>query len=119
MVRMEVASSWQDHLPTVSTAITVFPTTVYPVCGDLIVVLDRNRNFRTFPTHQISFLVAERSMPALLLRILLQCAGDIEMCPGPEFTPTPKSLERGSSQYAAPEPISVYVAHDYQRSKVK
>ena len=28
-------------------------------------------------------------MPALLLRFLLQCAGDIEMIPGPDPTPTP------------------------------
>ena len=40
-------------------------------------------NFRTFSTRHIAFLVAERPMPALLLRHLLQCAGDIEMNPGP------------------------------------
>ena len=28
-------------------------------------------------------------MPALLLRLLLQCAGDIKMNPGPVSTPTP------------------------------
>ena len=28
-------------------------------------------------------------MPALLLRLLLQCAGDVEMNPGPVSTPTP------------------------------
>ena len=48
-----------------------------------------SKNFRTFSTRQIAFFVAERSMPALLLRLLLQYAGDIEMNPGPVSTPTP------------------------------
>ena len=34
-------------------------------------------------------LVTEWSMPALLLRLLLQCANDVEMNPGPVLTPTP------------------------------
>ena len=33
-------------------------------------------------------------MPALLLRLLLQCAGDIEMNPGPTSTPTPANCLR-------------------------
>ena len=33
-------------------------------------------------------------MPALLLRLLLQCAGDIEMNPGPVSTPTPTNCVR-------------------------
>ena len=33
-------------------------------------------------------------MPALLLRLLLQCAGDIEMKPGPDSTPTPTNCLR-------------------------
>ena len=33
-------------------------------------------------------------MPALLLRLLLQCAGDIEMNPGPISTPTPTNCLR-------------------------
>ena len=33
-------------------------------------------------------------MPALLLRLLLQCAGDIEMNPGPVSTPTPTNCLR-------------------------
>ena len=36
-----------------------------------------------------SLLVAEWLMPALLLRLLLQCAGDIKMNTGPDLTPTP------------------------------
>ena len=36
-----------------------------------------------------SLLVTDRTMPALLLRLLLQCAGDIEMKPGSVATPTP------------------------------
>ena len=52
------------------------------------------KNFLTFSTRQIAFLVAERSMPALLLRFLLQCAGDIEMNTGPVSTPTPKNCLR-------------------------
>ena len=47
-----------------------------------------SQNFQTFSTRQIVFLVAERPMPALLLRHLLQCAGDIKMKPGPDSTPT-------------------------------
>ena len=63
---MEVASSRPDHLTTLSVAKT----------SDLSLLVK-------------SPLVAERSMPALLLRLLLQCAGDIEMSPGPVSTPTP------------------------------
>ena len=48
-IRMEVASSRPDHLPTLSAA-------------------------KTFSTRQIAILVAELPM----LAILLQCAGDIE-----------------------------------------
>ena len=33
-------------------------------------------------------------MPALLLRLLLQCAGDIEMNHGPVSTPTPTNCVR-------------------------
>ena len=33
-------------------------------------------------------------MPALLLRLLIQCAGDIEMNPGPVSTPTPTNCLR-------------------------
>ena len=60
MVQMEVASSRPDHLPTLSIA----------EAFDLSLLVK-------------SPLVAERSMPALLLRLLLQCAGDIEMNPVP------------------------------------
>ena len=42
-----------------------------------------SQTFRTFSTRQIAIL-----MPALLLRIVLHCAGDIEMNPGPDSTPT-------------------------------
>ena len=63
---MEVASSWPDHLPTLSIAKT----------SELSLLVK-------------SLLVAERTMPALLLRLLLQCAGDIEMNLGPVSTPTP------------------------------
>ena len=41
-----------------------------------------------------SLLVAEWPMPALLLRLLLQCAGDIKMKPGPVSTPTPTNCLR-------------------------
>ena len=71
MVRMEVASSWPDHIPTLSIAKT----------SELSLLVK-------------SPLVAERSMPALLLRFLLQCAGDIEMKPGPVSTPTPTNCLR-------------------------
>ena len=40
-----------------------------------------SQNFRAFSTRQIAFLVEEWPMPALLLRLLHQCAGDIEMNP--------------------------------------
>ena len=53
-----------------------------------------SQNFWTFSTRQIAFLVAERSTPALPLRKLLQCAGDIEMNPGPVSTPTPTNCLR-------------------------
>ena len=32
-----------------------------------------SQDFQTFPNRQITFLATERSMPALLLRLLLQC----------------------------------------------
>ena len=38
--------------------------------------------------------VAERPLPALLLRLLLHCAGDIKMNPGPDSTPTPTNCLR-------------------------
>ena len=53
-----------------------------------------SQNYLTFSTRQIAYLVAERPMPALLLRLLLQCAGDIEMNPGPVSTPTPTNCLR-------------------------
>ena len=53
-----------------------------------------SQNFWAFSTRQIAYLVAERRMPALLLRLLLQCAGDIEMNPGPVSTPTPTNCLR-------------------------
>ena len=52
------------------------------------------QSFRTLSTRQIDFLVAERPMPALLLRLLLQCAGDKEMNTGPVSTPTPTNCLR-------------------------
>ena len=61
---MEVTSSLPDHLPTLSIAKT----------SELSLLVK-------------SLLVAERPMPALLLRLLLQCAGDDEMHPGPVSTP--------------------------------
>ena len=51
-------------------------------------------DFRNFYARQIAILVAERPMPALLLRLMLQCAGDIEMYPGPVSTPTPTNSLR-------------------------
>ena len=68
---MEVASSRPDHLPTLSMAKT----------SELSLFIK-------------SPLVAERSMPALLLRLLFQCAGDIEMKPGPVSSPTPTNCLR-------------------------
>ena len=62
---MEVAISQPDHLPTLQTVIT----------------------------SELSLLV-KSPMPALLLRLLLQCAGDIEMKPGPVSTPTPTNCLR-------------------------
>ena len=53
-----------------------------------------SQSFRTFSTRQIAFFVAERPMAALLLRLLLQCAGDIKMNPGPVSTPTPTNCLR-------------------------
>ena len=70
-VRMEVASSRPDHLPTLS--------------------IDKTYEFSLLVK---SPLVAERSMSALLLRLLLQCASDIEMNPGPVSTPTPTNCLR-------------------------
>ena len=66
---MEVASSRPYHLPTLSIAKT----------SELFLLVK-------------SPLVAERSMPALLL--LLQCAGNIEMNPGVVSTPTPTNCLR-------------------------
>ena len=71
LVRMEVASSRPDHLPSLSMA-----------KASELSPLDK------------SLLVAERPMPALLLRLLLQRAGDIEMNPGPVSTPTPTNCLR-------------------------
>ena len=68
---MEVASSRPDHLPTLSIA----------KASELFLLV-------------LSPLVAQRSMPALLLRLLLQCAGDIDMNPGPVSTPTPTNCLR-------------------------
>ena len=64
-VQMEVASSRPDHLPTLWIAKS----------SELSLLIK-------------SLLVAERSMPALLLRLLLQCAGDVEMNPGSVLTLT-------------------------------
>ena len=68
---MEVSSSWPDHLPTLSIA-------------------------KTFELYLLvkSSLVSERSMPALLLRLLLQCACYVEMNHGPVLTPTPTDCLR-------------------------
>ena len=68
---MEVASSRPVHLPTLSIV----------KASELSLLVK-------------SPLVAEWSMPALLLRLLLQCAGDIEMNPGPVSTPTPTNCLR-------------------------
>ena len=68
---MEVASSRPDHLQTLSIAKT----------SELSLLAK-------------SPLVAELSMPAMLLRLLLQCSGDIEMNPGPVLTPTPTNCLR-------------------------
>ena len=69
--RIEVASSRLDHIPALSIAKT----------SELSLLVK-------------SPLVAERSMPALLLRLLLQCAGDIELNPEPVSTPTPTNCLR-------------------------
>ena len=69
LVRMEVASSQRDHLPTLSIA-------------------------KTFSTRQIAFLVAEQPMPPLLLGLLHKSAGDIEINTGPVSTPTPTNCLR-------------------------
>ena len=53
-----------------------------------------SQSFRTFSTRQIGFLVTERKMSALLLRLLLQCAGDIEINLGPVSTITPTNCLR-------------------------
>ena len=71
MVRMEFVSSRPDHLPTLSIAKT-----------------------SELPLPVKSPLVAERPMPALLLRLLFQCVGDIKMNPGPISTPTPTNCQR-------------------------
>ena len=47
-----------------------------------------------FSTRQVAFLVEERPLPVLLLRLLLQCTGDIEMKPGPVSTPKPTNCLR-------------------------
>ena len=70
-VRMEVASTRPDHLTILSIAKT----------SELSLLVK-------------SPLVAERSMPAPLLRLLLQCAGDIEMNHGLVSTPTPTNCLR-------------------------
>ena len=70
-IRTEVASSRPDHLLTLSITKT---SELSPLVKWLLVV--------------------KRSMPALLLRFLLQCAGDIEMNPGPVSTPTPTNCLR-------------------------
>ena len=70
-VRMEVASSLPDHLPSLSMA----------KASELSPLVK-------------SLLVAERPMPTLLLRLLLQRAGDIEMNPGPVSRPTPTNCIR-------------------------
>ena len=70
-VRMKVASSRPDHLPTLS--------------------IDKTSEISI---HVKSPLVAERSMPAMLLRLLHQCAGDIEMNPLSVSTPTPTNCLR-------------------------
>ena len=62
---MEVASSRKDHQPTMSTAKT----------SEFCLLVDR-------------IFVTDRPMPARLLRHLFQCAGDIEMDPGPVSKPT-------------------------------
>ena len=71
MVRMEVASPRPDHLPTLPIA--------------------RPSEHTLFVK---SHLAAEWPMPALLLRLLIQCAGDIEVNPGPVSTPTPTNSLR-------------------------
>ena len=68
---MGVATSRPDHLPTMSKAKT----------SELSLLVK-------------SFSMAERPMPTLLLRLLLQCAGNIEMNPGPVSTPTPTNCLR-------------------------
>ena len=68
---MEVASSLPNHLPTLSIAKS----------SELSLLIK-------------SPLVAGQSMPALLLRHLLQCAGDIKINPGPVSTPTPTNCLR-------------------------
>ena len=47
-----------------------------------------------FSTRQIAFLVAQWLMPTLLLRLLLQCAGHMEMNPGTDSTQTPTNCLR-------------------------
>ena len=68
---MEVASPRPDHLPTLSIAKTY----------ELSLLVK-------------SPLVSERPMPALLLQLLPQCAGDIKMNPGPVSTPAPTNCLR-------------------------
>ena len=70
-IRMKVASSRPDHLPT----LTIAETSEHSL-------LDK------------SLFEAERSMPALLLLLLLQCAGDIEMNPGSVSIPTSTNILR-------------------------
>ena len=63
---MEVASSRPDHLPTLSIA----------KASELSLLVN-------------TLLLVDRPLSAQLLRLLLQCAGDIEMNPGQVSTPTP------------------------------
>ena len=53
-----------------------------------------SQNVRTLSTRQIAFMLAERPMPALMLRLLLQCAGDIEMKPEPVSAQSPTNCLR-------------------------
>ena len=71
MVRMKVTSSRPDHLQP-----------LWMAKASVLSLLDK------------SPLVAEWPMPALLLRLMLQRAGDVEMNPGPVLTPTPTDCLR-------------------------
>ena len=83
VVRMEVASSRPDHLPTQSSAKT----------SELSLLVKLRFWWRSGRCrHCCSDFCF--SMPALLLRLLLQYAGDIEMNPGLDSTPTPTNCLR-------------------------